>query len=1311
MVLAPHRAEGVVSSIPEGCPALKGSPPAAPELPGDPIAYAGPNDAVRRSRLCGAVKTLLEGLESADEPDACRAFSEIGRWGNCLKPGEIRLAGVPKIRPSRRRDRRGGRGGYARSLVRCLRDLVLTELVRRRRLVGEAALEACAAEATAEQPVAQLLVARRLLAPAVLSGLREDAAAVELACSQCGRSRRFFELEGTAPPVCPDCGGELAVQLSGPAPTPPALPAVARRSPPRNPLAETQPDPPTPDPDGPDRMAVTVVEGPEEEDPPAAGDAPAGERLGPYALLEELGRGGMGVVYRARAPGGEEVALKVLLGGRLASEGQVKRFLREARLAARLDHPGIVRVRDVGEAGERHYLVMDLVSGKGLDEALKREAFGPERTARLGRDLARALAHAHARGVIHRDVKPANVLLTEGDVPRLTDFGLAREAEPTLGVSMVTQDGALVGTPFYMSPEQALGERDAVGPKADVYALGTVLFQLLTGRLPFVAETQMELTEQLLHVPPPRLRSLRPELDAALEGVILAALAKAPEARPSAEALADDLERYLAGGEVEARGEGATARLKLRARSHGGVLAAGAGGFLAALLAGAAVLGVSQWIAADRAARAAAEEEAAAKLAAQQAAQAALDDRQTAARHATREALAAVEAVSRASSEPVAIEAALQEAARRLTAALAEPLMTGDPGLLVLRGRVHERLGRRREAQADYRRALAADPLGGRGAEATFLLARLLLRQDARGEAQAALERRRTPLPGEAPPPQQRPAWSPTLDPERSAAWEELVSALRRHLAGDDAAALRHAEQAQALDAELTEAFAVEGLVANALGRTGRVLRALEQVVALDPQDPNGWTNLAGARFSSGGGAATDADEAVRSASAALERALAIDPRHPGALDLRSRTHEAAGRMPEALRDLERVLQHRPDDPDLLFRAAQLCLLDQQGGRAGRLLDRLARVAPGDPRPYRLRAATRLEQGDVEGALSILEAGLAAAGEDPAARRTLQRLHERIALPTRRLDAAQRQVEARLREAPEDPDALTSLARVQLRRGDLAAARATVAAVQSRDPLHAASWELSVQLGLEAGWGPEQVTAAARARAEAHPEAATALAAAAKLLTFAGIELPQADAWARRALELEPECAPALVVRGAIASRRQQAEQARAFLQQALTIDPRHVDAMVVLGVVQLGEGRAAEAELLLRAALAEDPFRADALEPLGVLYVGLKRASVARQVLGAVVDVLRAAGSPPPPGVAGQLATAQLADGDEAAALRLLERLAGEFPDAPAYPVLLAQVHARAGRAAAARALLDEVLREHPDLPQAAALRRQLGE
>src|SRR5712671_2236836 len=311
--------------------------------------------------------------------------------------------------------------------------------------------------------------------------------------------------------------------------------------------------------------------------------------LGDYELLEEIGRGGQGVVFRARQKSlNRTVALKVISLGQWASKAHLKRFRLEAEAAARLEHPGIVPIHEVGERDGSCYFSMKFVEGGQLDEVVRRTPMPIRQAVELIAKVARTVHYAHEHGILHRDIKPGNILLDAKGEPHLTDFGLARLVESE---SSVTHTLEVLGTPSYMAPEQAAGETTKLGKATDVYGLGAVLYQLLTGHPPFAGGTTYETMRLLLDTEPRQPRLWNRKIARDLSTICLKCLEKDPKRRySSALALAEDLEHWLKHEPIQARRTGIVARSRKWVRRNPSIAV-----MAAMLLALAVPLGVMIW--------------------------------------------------------------------------------------------------------------------------------------------------------------------------------------------------------------------------------------------------------------------------------------------------------------------------------------------------------------------------------------------------------------------------------------------------------------------------------------------------------------------------------------------------------------------------------------------------------------------------------------------------------------------------------------------------------------------------------------------
>ncbi len=346
---------------------------------------------------------------------------------------------------------------------------------------------------------------------------------------------------------CPTCGSPIASDDPRASCTrcsvgPAAFPGTVLIQPPESAAAAPSPE------------QVTLTRAPRAAGEPAPAQRPRGVpgRFRDYEIMDEIARGGMGVVYRARQPAlGRTVALKMLLDRELASEEDLIRFRAEAEAAAGLDHPNIIPIHEVGEHEGRWFFSMKLVEGGTLAGRLRSGIPLPLReAAELMSTIARAIQFAHRRGILHRDLKPANILLDGDGHPYLTDFGLAKKVG---GDARLTVSGTILGTPAYMPPEQVRAEKN-VTTAADVYGLGAILYEMITGLPPFLASNPHEIMRMVLDRDPVRPRIHNARIDSDLETICLKCLEKEPERRyASAEDLASDLDRWLAGESIRAR--------------------------------------------------------------------------------------------------------------------------------------------------------------------------------------------------------------------------------------------------------------------------------------------------------------------------------------------------------------------------------------------------------------------------------------------------------------------------------------------------------------------------------------------------------------------------------------------------------------------------------------------------------------------------------------------------------------------------------------------------------------------------------------
>lgn len=324
-------------------------------------------------------------------------------------------------------------------------------------------------------------------------------------------------------------------------------------------------------------------------DKPRSGERRTPARIGRYEIVGKAGEGGMGVVYKARHPElNRIVALKVMIAGEHAAEDTIDRFQREARAAAALQHPNIAAVFDVGREHPLYYIVMEFVDGRSLDDLIFDPGLKPEEAARMARDLARALQYAHERNIVHRDIKPGNVLVDGHGTAKLVDFGLAKSM---VDDKTLTKTGEIIGTACYMPPEQASGSMRSVDARSDIYSLGAVLYQMLTGRAPFSGDSLLAIVKQLESADPPPPSSLNPSIPRDLETICAKAMAKEKARRyATAGEFANDLQNFLDGAPIQARPSSIAYRATKWARRHPALFTG-----LAIASVAAAIIGALAW--------------------------------------------------------------------------------------------------------------------------------------------------------------------------------------------------------------------------------------------------------------------------------------------------------------------------------------------------------------------------------------------------------------------------------------------------------------------------------------------------------------------------------------------------------------------------------------------------------------------------------------------------------------------------------------------------------------------------------------------
>ena len=744
-----------------------------------------------------------------------------------------------------------------------------------------------------------------------------------------------------------------------------------------------------------------------------------GRAFGKFLLREPLGEGGMGVVYKAEQTDlGRCVALKMLREEDNDKPTAVARFEAEARSAARLRHPGIIPIHEVGEIEGRRYFTMDWIEGEDLDRALSGGPLPPNRALQILRDVARAVHHAHEQGVVHRDLKPGNILVEKGGRVLVGDFGIARDLQVDRRRLSVTGD--ILGTPGYMAPEQARGTSHEIGPHSDVFALGAVLYHMIAGRPPYTGDGAIDVWLGALEAKFPPPRAVNPRVHKDVETICLAAMAEAPARRyASAAALADDCERFLRGEPILARPPGLAYRAGKALMRHRGATAAAVAGLLAiaALLAGLLpALGAQRR-----------------ELAVRAALEPLTDAIQDARPH-----------LYIAGPDLFDKLRAVESAVARLEALAQAPEIAESATVWALIGQGRQFLGQDARAEAAY---LRAEGLDSRSEPVRRGLARIYLERALLGLLQGQRESRASRR-------ARSEAWreeglrrlrgtgvgnAPGEDLER-----DVLEAMHQFSEGTLAATRRLCEEGLQRfgDRMGTEEF-WNLLAQTAIGPER--IRLLDQALGRRP-------HYAWALFARG--MMRDALGERQAALADFDAALRLRPEFFSAWLHRGLVHSALGDDAGALSDYEAALRLNPRSPDAHHDRAVVLLRLNREDEARAELAAAVGLDDGYASPLLALANLARKRGDLKGALAHIDLALAAEPENSSARVLRGAV---LQVQGQRAEAIAEYTEA-LRLDPRSAAALANRALARLDLGDRENALADAEAAVQAEPLLSEAW-------------------------------------------------------------------------------------------------------------------------------------------------------------------------------------------------------------------------------------------------------------